>query len=342
MSHEWHIVPCVSYSASMTTSHAMQKRTLGTQGLTVSAIGYGGMGITFAYGPGDERGGSAAIRRAYDRGVTFFDTAELYGFGENERLVGEAVKGFRTDVTIATKFGYMPDFTLNSHPEHIRQVAENSLRNLQTDVIDVLYQHRVDPAIPIEDVAGAVGDLIQEGKVRYFGLSEAGPKTLRRAHAVHPVTVLQTEYSLFERDVEQLFPVLEELGIGFVAYSPLGRGFLTGSTGPASSYDASDMRSYDPRWRPGNYEKNVAAVDKLRAVAESRGATVAQLSLAWLLAQGDHIVPIPGTRSPARVDENSAAAGLGLSDSDLRRIREILPVGGFGARYTEQHLPDWD
>lgn len=320
----------------------MQKRTLGTQGLTVSAIGYGGMGITFAYGPGDDEGGRAAIRRAYERGVTFFDTAELYGFGANERLVGEAVKGFRDDVTIATKFGYMPDFTLNSRPEHIREVTENSLRYLQTEVIDVLYQHRVDPAVPIEDVAGAVGDLIEEGKVRYFGLSEAGPNTLRRAHAVHPVSVLQTEYSLFERDVEELFPVLEELGIGFVAYSPLGRGFLTGTTNPASSYDASDMRSYDPRWQPGNYERNVAAVDALRAIAESKGATVAQLSLAWLLAQGEHIVPIPGTRSSARADENASAADLALSDPDLGRIREILPAGGFGARYTEQHLPSWD
>ena len=252
----------------------MKQRTLGKQGLTASAIGYGGMGITFAYGPGDEEGGANAIRRAYELGVTFFDTAELYGFGANEKLFGKVVKGFRDEIVVATKFGYMPDFSLNSRPEHIREVTENSLRYLQTDVIDVLYQHRVDPEVPIEDVAGTVGELIQEGKVRYLGLSEAGVTTIRRAHAVQPVSVLQTEYSLFERDVEQLFPVLDELGIGFVPYSPLGRGFLTGTAQPASTYDASDMRSYDPRWQPGNFEKNVAAVDELKVLAETKGAAV--------------------------------------------------------------------
>jgi aryl-alcohol dehydrogenase-like predicted oxidoreductase len=320
----------------------MKQRTLGKQGLTASAIGYGGMGITFAYGPGDEEGGANAIRRAYELGVTFFDTAELYGFGANEKLFGKVVKGFRDEIVVATKFGYMPDFSLNSRPEHIREVTENSLRYLQTDVIDVLYQHRVDPEVPIEDVAGTVGELIQEGKVRYLGLSEAGVTTIRRAHAVQPVSVLQTEYSLFERDVEQLFPVLDELGIGFVPYSPLGRGFLTGTAQPASTYDASDMRSYDPRWQPSNFEKNVAAVDELKVLAETKGATVAQLALAWLLAQGEHIVPIPGTRSVARVEENTATADLDLTPADLNRIAEILPAGGYGARYIDAHLPTWD
>ncbi|RYF46881.1 MAG: aldo/keto reductase [Comamonadaceae bacterium] len=320
----------------------MKQRTLGKQGLTTSAIGYGGMGITFAYGPGDEEGGADAIRRAYELGVTFFDTAELYGFGANEKLFGKVVQGFRDEIVVATKFGYMPDFSLNSRPEHIREVAENSLRYLQTDVIDVLYQHRVDPEVPIEDVAGTVGELIQEGKVRYLGLSEAGVNTIRRAHAVQPVSVLQTEYSLFERDVEQLLPVLDELGIGFVPYSPLGRGFLTGTAQPASTYDASDMRSYDPRWQPGSFEKNVAAVDQLKALAETKGATVAQLALAWLLAQGEHIVPIPGTRSVARVEENTGASDLELTPADLNRIAEILPAGGYGARYIDAHLPTWD
>lgn len=321
----------------------MQQRTLGSQGLMVSAIGYGGMGITFAYGAGDEVGGEAAIRRAYELGVTFFDTAELYGFGANEKLVGNAVRDFRDEVVIATKFGYMPEtFALNSRPEHIREVTENSLRYLQTDVIDVLYQHRVDPDVPIEDVAGTVKELIAEGKVRYFGLSEAGPNTIRKAHAVQPVSVLQTEYSLFERDVEQVFPTLDELGIGFVPYSPLGRGFLTGTAQPASAYEESDMRSYDPRWEPGNFEKNVAAVEQLTELAKTKDATVAQLALAWLLAQGEHIVPIPGTRSVTRVEENSAAADLLLTEADLGRIAEILPAGGFGARYVESMLPTWD
>lgn len=321
----------------------MQQRTLGTQGLTVSAIGYGSMGITFAYGASDERGGANAIRRAHELGVTFFDTAELYGFGANEKLVGKTVKNFRDEIVIATKFGYMPeDYSLNSRPEHIRQVVDRSLSYLDTDVIDVLYQHRVDPDVPIEDVAGTVKELIDAGKVRYFGLSEAGANTIRRAHAVHPVSVLQTEYSLFEREVEQLFPVLEELGIGFVAYSPLGRGFLTGTTQPASAYDQTDMRSTDPRWQPGNYEKNLAAVQQLSEFATTKGASVAQLVLAWLLAQRDYVVPIPGTRSVQRVEENTRAADVRLDEVDLARIGEILPGGGFGARYLTQMLPEWD
>jgi aryl-alcohol dehydrogenase-like predicted oxidoreductase len=320
----------------------MQQRTLGGQGLTVSALGYGAMGINLAYGPGDERDGVEAIERAYDLGVTFFDTAELYGWGENEKIVGRAVKGFRDNIVIATKFGFTRDFGVDSRPEHIREVTENSLRYLGVDVIDVLYQHRVDPKVPIEDVAGTVKELIGAGKVRHFGLSEAGSNTIRRAHAVQPVSALQTEYSLFERDVEQLFPTLEELGIGFVAYSPLGRGFLTGTAKPAGQYHSSDMRNTDPRWQPGNFEKNLAAVDQLRTLAAAKGATVSQLALAWLLAQRDYLVPIPGTRSAKRVEENVAAADLQLTDADLERISEILPTGGFGARYAEGRLPAWD
>lgn len=319
----------------------MQQRTLGRQGLTVSAIGYGAMGLHLAYGPSDEREGLAAIRRAYELGVNFFDTAELYGWGENEKVVGQAVRGFREDVVIATKFGFTPDFRLDSRPEHIREVLDNSLRHLGVDYIDVFYQHRVDPAVPIEDVAGTVREFIDAGKVTYFGLSEAGSETIRRAHAVQPVSVLQTEYSLFERDAEELFPTLEELGIGFVAYSPLGRGFLTGAAKPAAEYDATDMRRNDERWQPGNYEKNRAAVRRLEHLAETKGATVAQLALAWLLAREDYIVPIPGTRSVARVEENVAAADLRLTDADLTAIGAILPGGGYGARYGAGSLPNW-
>jgi aryl-alcohol dehydrogenase-like predicted oxidoreductase len=320
----------------------MQQRTLGQQGLTVSAVGYGAMGINLAYGPGDEKEGVQAIQRAYNLGVTFFDTAELYGWGENEKIVGRAVQGFRDNIVIATKFGFTHDFGVDSRPGHIREVAENSLRYLGVDVIDVLYQHRVDPNVPIEDVAGTVQELIDAGKVRYFGLSEAGANTLRRAHAVQPVSVLQTEYSLFERDVEQLFPVLEELGVGFVAYSPLGRGFLTGTATPAGEYDPSDMRRSDPRWQPGNFEKNLDAVEQLRALAASKNVTVSQLALAWLLAQRDYIVPIPGTRSPQRVAENVAAADLQLTTADRERISAILPTGGYGARYAGGRVPVWD
>ncbi|MCQ1957474.1 aldo/keto reductase [Arthrobacter sp. zg-Y826] len=319
----------------------MQTRTLGTQGLTTSAIGYGSMGISLAYGPGDEQEGIAAIQKAHELGVTFFDTAELYGWGANEEIVGRAVKSFRDEVVIATKFGFTRDGGFDSRPEHIRDVVENSLSRLGVDHIDVLYQHRVDPSVPIEDVAGTVKEFIDAGKVKYFGLSEAGPETLRRAHAVQPVSVLQTEYSLFERDVEVLFPVLDELGIGFVPYSPLGRGFLTGTAKPAAEYDETDMRSWDARWQPGNFEKNVEATRQLTELAASKDATVAQLALAWLLAQGEHIVPIPGTRSARRVEENVGAVDLSLTDADLARIKEILPTGGFGSRYPEEMSPTW-
>lgn len=320
----------------------MQQRKLGSQGLAVTPIGYGSMGISIAYGSSDAAGGTAAIQRAHELGVTMFDTAEMYGWGENEKIVGAAVKGFRDEIILATKFGFdTPYPALNSRPEHIRAVVENSLRYLGTDHIDVLYQHRVDPDVPIEDVAGTVKELIEAGKVKYFGMSEAGEQTIRAAHAVQPVSVLQTEFSLFERDVEQLFPTLRELGIGFVAYSPLGRGFLTGTAQPAAEYEETDMRRQDARWQPGNFERNLAATEQLSAVAAEKGATVAQLALAWILAQGDDIVAIPGTRSPARVEENVAAADLELTEADLARIASILPAGGFGARYAPATLPVW-
>jgi aryl-alcohol dehydrogenase-like predicted oxidoreductase len=319
----------------------VQHRKLGRQGLTVSTIGYGAMGFDMAYGPNGGRDGITTIRRANELGVTLFDTAESYGWGENERLVGKAVAGFRDEVVIATKFGFTPSFGLDSRPEHIREVADNSLRNLGIDTIDVLYQHRVDPNVPIEDVAGTIKELIDAGKVRYFGLSEAGPETIRKAHAVQPVSVLQTEFSLFERSVERLFPTLNELGIGFVAYSPLGRGFITGTAKPAAEYDQTDMRRFDARWQPGNYEKNLDAVRRLGDLAAAKGATVAQLALAWLLAQGEHIVPIPGTRSAERVEENVAAVELALTDADLATIHDILPTGAIGVRYPEAYLPTW-
>jgi aryl-alcohol dehydrogenase-like predicted oxidoreductase len=328
----------------------MHQRTLGRQGLTVSAIGLGTMGMTMAYGATDDDQSIATIRRAHELGVTFFDTAELYGMGtgSNEKLVGRAVQGFRDEVVIATKFGFdLSDpskfgLAFDSRPEHIREVAENSLRHLGTDHIDVFYQHRVDPDVPIEDVAGAVGELIAEGKVRYFGLSEAGPDIIRRAHTVTPVSVLQTEYSVFERAVEvDVLPVIRELGIGFVPYSPLGRGFLTADVKPGAEYEESDMRRFDERWQPGNFEANVAAIRELNGLAESKGITVAQLALAWLLAQGDDIAPIPGTRNAVRLAENAGAADVELDAADLLRLQEILPHGAAGSRYPAAMMPSW-
>lgn len=319
----------------------MGTRSLGDQGLQSSAIGYGAMGISMAYGDSADDGRDA-ILAAYESGVTHFDTAELYGWGENERVVGRAVAGFRDHVILATKFGFTREYGFDSRPAHIREVVHNSLRFLGTDRIDILYQHRHDPNVPIEDVAGTVKELIEAGDVAYFGLSEAGEATLRRAHAVQPVSVLQTEYSLFERDVEALFPALEELGIGLVAYSPLGRGFLTGTAKPAGEYDATDMRNSDPRWQPGNFEKNVAATEELRRLARSLDVTVGQLALAWLLARRPHIVPIPGSRRPARVRENAGAAGVHLDAATLRRIDDLLPEGGYGARYTPENMPAWE
>ncbi len=323
----------------------LRTRQLGRQGLEAAEIGFGAMGITLAYGDADPVGGSDAIRRAYELGVTLFDTAEMYGWGENERVVGQAVKPFRDEIVIATKFGFtLKDgiYGVDSRPDHIRQVVENSLRFLDTDHIDVLYQHRPDPSVPIEDVAGTVKEFIDAGVVRYFGLSEAGEQTIRRTHAVQPVSALQTEYSLFERDVEVLFATLRELGIGFVPYSPLGRGFLVGTPKPAAEYGDDDMRRRDPRWQPGNFERNLDAVAQLTRLAESKGATVSQLALAWLLTQGQDIVPIPGTRSAARVAENIGAADVVLTEDDLAEISRILPRGGYGARFPEGQVPEWE
>ncbi|WP_435861161.1 aldo/keto reductase [Streptomyces morookaense] len=322
----------------------MHKRVLGRQGLTTSALGLGTMGMTMFYGPSNREENITTIRRAFDLGVTLFDTAEVYGggTGSNERLLGEAVKGFRDEVVLATKFGY--DLAnpggLDSRPDNIRTVADNSLRYLGTDHIDVLYQHRVDPDVPIEEVAGTVKELIEAGKVCYLGLSEAGPETIRRAHAVQPVSVLQTEYSVFERHVEDtVLPVVRELGIGFVPYAPLGRGFLTGAMKPADQYTADDWRRRDPRWQGENFDANAQAVAALTELASSKGITTAQLALAWLLAQGDDIVPIPGTRSPERLAENIGATGVTLTAHDLARIKEILPNGAFGDRYAAPFMP---
>ena len=328
----------------------METRKLGKIGLETSALGLGTMGMSMAYGAGNDDESIATIHRAYELGVTHFDTAELYGLGtgSNEILLGKAVKGFRDKIVIATKFGFdIPKMTatqapLDSRPERIRLVVENSLRYLQTDYIDILYQHRVDPAVPIEDVAGTVKDLISAGKVRFFGMSEAGPETLRRAHAVQPVSVLQTEYSVFEREVErEILPVTRELGIGFVPYSPLGRGFLTSTVKPAVEYEESDMRRWDDRWQGANYTSNVAAVEQLRQLAASNGLTVAQLALGWLLARGDDIVPIFGTKNRSRLEENIGAVKASLSPATLARVKEILPNGAFGARYPASHMPTW-
>jgi aryl-alcohol dehydrogenase-like predicted oxidoreductase len=328
----------------------MKHRTLGRQGLNVSALGLGTMGMTMAYGPSDNEQSIATIRHAYELGVTLFDTAELYGMGtgSNESLLGQAVKDFRDNVVIATKFGFdLSDpqtigLGLDSRPAHIREVTENSLRYLKTDHIDVLYQHRVDPNIPIEEVAGTVKDLINEGKVRFFGLSEAGPDIIRRAHMVQPVSVLQTEYSIFERDVEtDVLPVIRELGIGFVPYSPLGRGFLTTTVKPGNEYPEGDMRTFDERWQGENYKANVQAIRQLTELAESKSITVTQLALAWLLAQGQDIVPIPGTRNAVRLEENVSAIDVTLSQADLDRVHQILPEGAFGGRYPAVMMPQW-
>jgi len=323
----------------------MQKRKLGNT-LEVSAIGLGCMGLSFGYGPAVERqAGIALIRSAVERGVTFFDTAEIYGPFTNEDLVGEALAPFRNNVVIATKFGFDIDPKtgqqrgLNSKPEHIREVAETSLKRLRTETIDLFYQHRVDPNVPIEDVAGAVKDLIREGKVRHFGLSEASAQTIRRAHAVQPVTALQSEYSLWWREPErEILPALEELGIGLVPYSPLGKGFLTGAINADTTFDKNDFRNIVPRFSPEARTANQALVDLLGQIAGERGATPAQIALAWLLAQRPWIVPIPGTTKLNRLEENTAAAGVDLTAHDIADIGRVLSaVTVQGARYPE-HL----
>ena len=322
----------------------MQKRKLG-KNLEVSALGLGCMGMSFSYGPAmDKKEGIALIRAAVERGITFFDTAEVYGAYTNEELVGEALVPVRDQVAIATKFGFKIDPNtgkqagLDSRPEHIKEVAEASLKRLRTNVIDLFYQHRVDPDVPIEDVAGAVKDLIREGKVKHFGLSEAGVKTIRRAHAVQPVTALQSEYSLWWREPEaEVIPTLEELGIGFVPFSPLGKGFLTGKITEETKFDQTDFRNIVPRFSAENRKANQAVVDLVAKFAEQKKATPAQIALAWILAQKPWMVPIPGTTKLHRLEENIGAAAIELTLEDLRQIDKAatkIPVQG--ARYPEE------
>src|SRR5438045_4945522 len=323
----------------------MKKRNLAKCDLEVSAIGLGCMGLSFGLGPAvDKQAGISLIRAAVERGVTFFDTAEAYGPFANEELVGEALAPFRGRVAIATKFGFKFDPNtgkqagLDSRPEHIKQVAEASLKRLKSDVIDLFYQHRVDPDVPIEDVAGAVKELIQQGKVKHFGLSEAGVQTIRRAHAVQPVTALQSEYSLWWREPEaEVLPTLEELGIGFIPFSPLGKGFLTGKIDENTTFDSSDFRNVVPRFTPENRKANLAFVELLKRIAKQKKATPAQLALAWLLAQKPWIVPIPGTTKRHRLEENIGATAIQLTVDDLREIdRAASQITVHGARYPEK------
>ena len=335
-------------------SHMLKTRTLGTQGLAVSAIGLGVMGMSHAYGTAeerDERESIATIRRAIDLGVTFFDTAEMYGPFTNEELLGRAIRELgaqRESLVIATKFGFRIENGkpegVDSRPSHIREVVEGSLRRLQTDYIDLLYQHRVDPAVAIEGVVGTMADLVREGKVRYLGLSEAGERTIRRAHAVHPISALQSEYSLWERNLEpHIIPLLRELGIGLVPFSPLGRGFLTGDVKRAEEYPEGDFRRGDPRYQGANFDANMQAAQAVRDVATRRHATPAQVALAWLLAKGDDIVPIPGTKHVARLEENVAAAGVMLSTDDVASLDAALAPGQIsGPRYSEKSMAQVD
>ncbi|MBB5573949.1 aryl-alcohol dehydrogenase-like predicted oxidoreductase [Rhizobium paranaense] len=320
---------------------AMQMRKLGNNGLEVSALGLGCMGLSYGYGPAtDTQEAIKLIRSAFERGVTFFDTAEAYGPYKNEELLGEALAPIREKVVIATKFGFEFDANggqsgMNSRPEHIRSVAEAALKRLKTDVIDLFYQHRVDPNVPIEDVAGAVRDLFREGKVKHFGLSEAGAQTIRRAHAVQPVAALQSEYSLWWREPEQeVLPTLEELGIGFVPFSPLGKGFLTGAISENTTFDSKDFRNIVPRFTPEARKANQALVDLLGTIAVQKRATSAQIALAWLLAQKPWIVPIPGTTKMHRLEENIGAADVTLTTDDLRNIENALSqIAVQGDRY---------
>ena len=325
----------------------MEMRTLGTQGLQVGAVGFGCMGLSWAYGsPPAKSQAIGVLHRAVELGVTLFDSAEIYGPFTNERLIGEGLRAVRDQITIATKFGFAvppeggPATGLNSQPKHIREVADASLKRLGVDVIDIFYQHRVDPNVPIEDVAGAVGDLVQAGKVRFFGLCEAGVNTIRRAHAVHPLSVLQNEYSLWTRDPEKaVLPCCRELGIGLVPFSPLGRGFLTGALPDVEALPQSDFRRRNPRFSKAALEKNLGLVETLSGIAAEKGCTPAQLALAWLLHQGPDIVPIPGTTKIERLEENTAAAELRLSPDDLDAISAAVPESAVvGDRYDPQGM----
>jgi aryl-alcohol dehydrogenase-like predicted oxidoreductase len=323
---------------------AMQTRTLGLKGPTVSALGLGCMGMSEFYGGRDDTESVATIHRALDLGVTFFDTSDAYGPHTNEELVGRAIAGRRDQVVLATKFGIVRDPDdpsargVSGRPEYVRQAAEGSLRRLGVDHIDLYYQHRVDPDTPIEETIGAMAELVQEGKVRYLGMSEAGPETLRRASAVHQITALQTEYSLWSRDPEdEILPTCRELGIGFVAYSPLGRGFLTGAIQSIDDLAQDDYRRSSPRFQGENFDRNLAVVGTIQELAADKAVTPAQLALAWVMAQGEDIVPIPGTKRRERLEENVGAVNLELSDDELRQIADALPETS-GARYPEQMM----
>ena len=320
----------------------LPKRKLGNQGLEVSCLGLGCMGMSQSYGPADDVESVATIHRALELGLDFFDTAEVYGPFMNEELLGRALKGKRDQAIIATKFGFNiqggKSNGVNSHPDHIRQVVEASLKRLDTDHIDLLYQHRVDPNVPIEDVAGAVGDLVHHGKVRFFGLSEAGEKTIRRAHKTHPVTALQSEYSLWERNLEaEIIPLLWELGIGLVPFSPLGRGFLAGNVKRAEEYPADDFRHNDPRYQGENFDANMRAAEQVKELARERKRTPAQIALAWLLHQGEDVVPIPGTKRRSYLEENIGAADISLSGEEMNLLDDALaPENVAGSRYGER------
>jgi aryl-alcohol dehydrogenase-like predicted oxidoreductase len=332
----------------------LSKRDLGRSGLQLSELGLGCMGMSQSYGPADERESIATIHRAIELGVTLFDTAEVYGPYTNEELLGRALEGKRDQVLIATKFGWriadeprapresvdIRPTGLDSRPAHVRTAVEGSLRRLRTDHIDLLYQHRVDPAVPIEDVVGVMADLVREGKVRFLGLSEAGESNIRRAHAVHPISALQSEYSLWERNLEvAIIPLLRELGIGLVPFSPLGRGFLSGTAKRAEEYPRDDYRTRDPRFQGANFDANMRAAEAVRGIAERKGATPAQIALAWLLHKGDDIVPIPGTKRRSYLEENVAAASIALNAEEMRELDAALPPGTVaGPRYGERHM----
>ena len=324
----------------------MNERNLGKEGLRVSELGLGCMGMSEFYGTGDEDESIATIHRAIELGVTFLDTADMYGPFTNEKLVGKAIADRRDQVVLATKFGNERGedgsfIGVNGKPDYVRQSCDGSLKRLSVDHVDLYYQHRVDPEVPIEETVGAMKELVEAGKVRYLGLSEAAPETIRKAHEVHPISALQTEYSLFTREVEdEILPTLRELGIGFVAYSPLGRGFLTGRWRSIEDMPEEDTRTARfPRFQEENFRKNLELADKVREISDEKGITPGQLALAWLLRQGDDIVPIPGTKRRERLEENAAAADVTLTDEDLRRIEEAIPRGSVaGERYAEQQM----
>jgi aryl-alcohol dehydrogenase-like predicted oxidoreductase len=320
----------------------MQQRKLGSHGLTVSALGLGCMGMSEFYGSSTESEALATIHRALDLGVTFLDTADMYGPFTNEKLVGKAIRGRRDDVVVATKFSIIRGedgsrLGISGRPEYVRKACDASLQRLGIDVIDLYYQHRVDPKTPIEETVGALADLVREGKIRYVGMSEAAPATIRRAHAVHPITALQTEYSLWSRDPEdEILPAVRELGIGFVPYSPLGRGFLTGRFRTIDDLEPDDFRRASPRFQGENFKRNLELVDRIEELARERGATPSQLALAWVLHQGDDLVPIPGTKHVKYLEENAGALDIELSEEDLRRIDEVAPKGvAAGERYPD-------